>query len=119
MSESNTKTKKIDLFEKRIARGPNRLEQNLSRIVKGLGGKYGFAEVDLMTNWTTIVGNEFAAFLNPIKITFPRRERANGTLHVKMLNTAVATLITHQQHRIVERVNTYFGYAAVSKIVLK
>ena len=108
--------KKKDPFEKRYARGPRTFSANLGNIVKKIGGKYGFSEVDLIQNWGSIVGESFADIALPMKLTFPRKERVGGTLFIRLVSGAAATLLSHQTPLMIEKINTFFGYKAVSKI---
>ena len=65
------------------------------------------------------MGNELAIGVKPVKLTFPARDRMNGTLHVRTAGGAFAMLLEHQKGRIMERVNTYFGYSAVSNLKIE
>ena len=75
---------------------------------------------DLIAAWTEIVGAELAECTRPEKIVWPRGE-ANadrpGVLTLKV-DGPRAVLVQHQLGQIVERVNAFFGYAAVGHVRL-
>ncbi len=110
--------KKKFFFEKRYERGPRVFSSGLNKIIKTLGGKYGFSEVDLIQNWTTIVGKEFAELTIPTKLQMPKKNETGGTLKMRLLSPSVATLLSHQLPVIKDRINSFFGYNAVAKIIL-
>ncbi|MHA1540631.1 MAG: DciA family protein [Alphaproteobacteria bacterium] len=110
--------KKNNFFEKRYERGPRVFSSGLNKIIKTLGGKYGFSEVDLIQNWGTIVGKEFAELTVPTRFQQPKRNETGGTLKIRLLSPSVATILSHQLPAIKEKVNVYFGHNAVEKILL-
>lgn len=77
-------------------------------------GKKGFVEVDILTNWGNIVGDELATYSFPQKIDFKRNQRNDGILHLNVPSGAFALEIQHREKFILEKINTYFGYNAVS-----
>ncbi|MCK5296535.1 MAG: DUF721 domain-containing protein, partial [Alphaproteobacteria bacterium] len=66
-------------------------------------GKRGFAEVDILTKWEEIVGAELAAHISPVKISFQKNKKDNGTLHVRTAGSAYATELQHKTPRVIER----------------
>lgn len=84
-----------------------------SRVVRPLVGKEGFCAVDVLVRWPQIVGQEFAAHVQPLKIAYPKGRRDAGVLHVRVSSSAFATELQHDSARLIERVNRYFGYRAV------
>jgi hypothetical protein len=76
--------------------------------------RYGFIQSSVVSRWTEIVGERYAAVSLPESIRFPRGEKEGGTLH--LLGGAYATMMQHIAPDIVERVNRFFGYGAVSQI---
>jgi hypothetical protein len=79
--------------------------------------KRGFSAVEVITHWTEIVGAEMAADTMPEKLSFPRGARSQGTLHL-LATGSVALELQHLEPIIINRINTYFGYAAVARIAL-
>jgi hypothetical protein len=85
--------------------------------------KLGFASVELVTRWEEIVGVEIAAHAQPEKIQWPRRGQASGSPEAGTLMLRVegpaALEIQHQSDVILERVNQFFGWRAVSALRLR
>ena len=92
------------------------LTKDVAALTKNIFGERGFVGVDLITNWTDIVGEDLAAGVVPVRLTFPQKQRSKGVLHVRTAGGAFALLFEHQKARVIERVNTYFGYPAISDI---
>jgi hypothetical protein len=83
---------------------------------KALGRK-GLGYGKLVTDWAAIVGEEMAGFTQPMKLSFPRGERADATLTIDVI-PARAIEIQHAMPQLIERVNAVFGYHAVARIKL-
>lgn len=98
---------------------PKALGTAVERVTKPLFGKRGLADGAIVRHWSAIVGPEFARFTAPEKLVFSGRERAAGTLHLRVASGSAATLLQHQEPVIVERINGYFGYRAVARLALK
>jgi hypothetical protein len=75
----------------------------------------GFAQTEVVTRWAHIVGPELAASTVPVGLRFPRADRMGGTLAVRC-ESAFAPLLSHKSERVMQMVNSFFGYQAVSKI---
>jgi hypothetical protein len=80
--------------------------------------KKGFAQVEVVTRWPQIVGPELADSTVPVDLRFPRGERMGATLVVRC-EGAFSPLLTHKAARVIEMVNSFFGYAAVAKLEIK
>ena len=102
----------------RFPYGPNEIGNSLMNVIKGFGKKYGFINSDILTDWEKIAGPDLAAKISPVKLSFPMGQRNNGTLYVKIKNSSFSSVIQYQFPTVIDRVNTYFGYNAVSKIHL-
>lgn len=88
----------------------------LTPFAKKILGKRGFIEVDIITNWDKIVGNELAKTTIPQQIDFKKNQRSNGTLHIQTISGAFALELKHKEKNVIEKINTYFGYNAVSNL---
>ena len=86
--------------------------------------KFGFATAVLLTDWATIIGQDLARDTMPERLKWPRGEpneagdeiaRGGATL-VLRVDPARALDISYKERQIVERINTYFGYRAVSEL---
>lgn len=80
--------------------------------------KFGFVQSSVVTRWAEIVGDRYARVSAPESIRFPLGERANGVLTLTVQG-AHATMMQHIAPEIVERVNRFFGYGAVGKLVIR
>ncbi|MCP4395062.1 MAG: DUF721 domain-containing protein [Alphaproteobacteria bacterium] len=109
--------KKLDKGpKKRGGYAPKSISNAIGRITKSIVGKRGFIEVDIITNWAAIVGDEIASYVSPTNIIFPRNSRNSGALHVQVLSGAFAIELQHREKQIIERLNSYFGYNAISSL---
>ena len=71
-----------------------------------------------MTRWAEIVGPSLGATSLPEKLSFPPGKRRGGTLIVRV-EGGIALELQHLTPQVIERVNAYFGYGAVEKIVIR
>ena len=92
------------------------LTKEMGSLTQNIFGQKGFVSVDLIANWSEIVGKDLAQGVLPMRLTFPVNQRSHGVLHVRTAGGAFALLFEHQKGRVIDRVNTYFGYPAVSEI---
>ena len=79
--------------------------------------KRGFMQGEIITRWRDIVGNDLAQDTSPEKLSFPRSERRAGTLQVRV-GGAAALAMQHEEPQIIQRINRFFGYAAVARLKL-
>ena len=77
--------------------------------------RFGFVQSSVVTRWPEIVGERYAEVSAPQAIRFPSGQRSGGTLELTV-SGAHATLMQHVAPEIIERVNRFFGYAAVDKL---
>jgi hypothetical protein len=87
------------------------------RIAATALGKRGFGEAQLVTQWDAVMGAELAAKLAPDRLSFSRGERSEGTLRLRVAS-AFAVEAQHLEPVIIERINSFFGYRAVARIIL-
>ncbi len=102
--------------KRRTFEGLERLTMEIKHITQPILGQRGFAGTDILSYWDDIVGEHLAKGIRPEKLTFEKENRTNGTLHVKSAGGAFAILFEHQKHKVMERINFFFGYPAVGKI---
>ncbi len=99
--------------------GPARSLSDLLPAVSGVAfKKFGFVQSSVVSRWPEIVGARFAAVSAPESIRFPRGERQDETLHL-VVRGAHGTMMQHIAPEIVERVNRFFGYPAVARVVMR
>ena len=80
--------------------------------------KFGFVQSSVVTRWPEIVGTRHARACAPESIRFPIGEKRDGILQL-VVKPAFAPIIQHSIPEIIERVNRFFGYAAVAKVKLR
>ncbi|MGH6786929.1 MAG: DUF721 domain-containing protein [Novosphingobium sp.] len=80
--------------------------------------RFGFIQSSVVTRWPEIVGERHARVCAPEAIRFPPGEKAEGILELVVV-PAHAPLIQHVIPEIIERVNRFFGYAAVARVKLR
>lgn len=80
--------------------------------------RFGFVQSSVVTRWPEIVGNAHARVCVPEAIRFPPGEKSEGILQLVVL-PAHAPLIQQVIPEIMERVNRFFGYKAVSRVKLR
>ena len=94
----------------------------LRATIKDAFARQGFAATELITRWPAIVGDEIAAHCEPERIQWPRphdgEEPAPGTL-VLRVEGPTALEIQHLKGLVLERVNRFFGWRAVSDLRLR
>lgn len=84
---------------------------------KLLGGKAAGLGV-LAADWPEIVGAEIADRCRPERLSFPRGQKVGATLHLQV-DPPAALELQHELPRLIERVNRFFGYAAVAQVKLR
>ena len=90
--------------------------------------KYGFSTASLVTDWAAIAGAELAAYTAPERLKWPRggerpeegaatasKTRQGATL-VLRVDGGRALDVQYKARQIIERINAYFGYAAVAEL---
>ena len=80
--------------------------------------RFGFVQSSVVTRWPEIVGAHHARVCMPESIRFPPGEKTGGILQLVVL-PAHAPLIQHVIPEIIERVNRFFGYRAVTRVKLR
>ena len=91
-------------------------------LVGDIGGqsfrRFGFVQSAIVSRWAEIVGERYARVSSPESIRFPTGKKFGGVLTL-LVEGAHAPLIQHLTPLIVERVNRFFGYAAINRIVFR
>ena len=80
--------------------------------------RFGFVQGSIVSRWAEIVGERYAKVSSPESIRFPTGKKAAGVLTL-LVDGAHAPLIQHLTPMIVERVNRFFGYAAIDRVVFR
>jgi len=98
------------------------------RLTKPAFERYGFSAAALITDWATIVGADVARYTAPERLKWPKRVdwsgddvseaergRAGATL-VLAVAGGRALDVEYKSAQLIERINSYFGYRAVTAI---
>ena len=94
----------------------------VAELLPAIGGaafkRFGFVQSAIVSRWPDIVGAHWAGVSAPESLRFPPGKKADGTLHLVVRGAHAPTLqcITPE---IAERVNRFFGYAAVARIQIR
>jgi hypothetical protein len=77
--------------------------------------RFGFVQSSVVSRWREIVGVRYAAVSSPESIRFPPGKRSAGMLTL-VVEGAHAPMMQHVAPVIIDRVNRFFGYEAVSRL---
>lgn len=80
--------------------------------------RFGFVQGAVVSRWAEIVGERYAKVSTPESIRFPAGKKSGGTLTLAV-EGAHAPLMQHLGPLVIERVNRFFGYEAISKIAFR
>ena len=80
--------------------------------------RFGFVQSSIVSRWAEIVGERYAKVSCPNQSSFPAGKKAGGVLTL-LVEGAHAPLIQHLAPMIMERVNRFFGYAAVNRVIFR
>ena len=89
---------------------------SLPAATKGAVARRGFAEARILMDWAGIVGDTLARHTLPERLARSRGQDG-GVLHVRVAG-AFALELQHLEPVLVERINSHFGHAAVSRLKL-
>ncbi|WP_374944407.1 DUF721 domain-containing protein [Sphingomonas sp.] len=99
----------------------NRSRQ-VAELLPAIGGaafrRFGFVQSSIVSRWAEIVGERYAAASHPESIRFPFGKKQDGTLTL-VVRGAFAPMMQHITPEITERVNRFFGYSAVARVVIR
>lgn len=76
----------------------------------------GFGQTRLLTHWSEIAGEATAAISRPVKISYS--QKGMGATLILLCRGADAPMLQMQLPQILTRVNSTFGYKAISRIRL-
>jgi hypothetical protein len=91
------------------------LDKHFRKLTEPLFKKHGFGQSDVTAHWPEIVGAQIAAISTPERIRQPRgiEDKARGTLVLKVM-AGRGLDVEYAGAGILERVNRFLGYQAVS-----
>ena len=97
-----------------------RLDKHFEKLTKASFARYGFAYGELMGRWPEIVGETLARHCEPERIKWPRgagetAQKLGGTLVIRA-EPGRGLDLQYQSHQIIERINQFYGYGAVTSV---
>jgi hypothetical protein len=91
-------------------------------LVGEIGGlafkRFGFVQSAIVSRWAEIVGERYAKVSSPESIRFPTGKKSGGVLTL-LVEGAHSPLLQHLSPLIIERVNRFFGYGAIDRVVFR
>jgi hypothetical protein len=101
---------------------PRAIADIVDQVARRTVGKDWNIYATMLEHWQEIVGADYARVTTPVKISFPlqsnERLRSNGTLNIR-LPKGLAMEFSFQTETIRQRINVYFGFNAVDRIILE
>ena len=101
---------------------PISIAESLTNVNRKFLYKFGKLDFTIHAKWSEIVGEFFINHSEPLKISsIPKSTNDDGTtiyeryLHVNV-SPAAAIEFQHFQDKIIEKINSYFGYKAIKGI---
>lgn len=95
-------------------KGFKRTSTLLNGQIRDASAARGFAQSRLLTHWDEIAGTETAAISRPVEVSYGRG--GFGATLVLLTNGANAPMLEMQKDTLRDRVNSVYGYAAISRI---
>jgi hypothetical protein len=80
--------------------------------------RFGFVQSAIVSRWSEIVGERYARVSSPESIRFPTGKKSGGVLTL-LVEGAHSPLLQHLAPLIIERVNRFFGYLAIDRVVFR
>jgi hypothetical protein len=106
------------VFRQLSFRNMETLNKYFSTIAKPAFQRHGFASEQLAAQWSLIVGDVVSKVARPDKIKWPAQggsQKQGGTLTIKA-QAGRALEVQYEIPRIIEKLNQYLGYGAISAI---
>jgi hypothetical protein len=96
-----------------------RLDKQFKHLTQAAYEKHGFAYGEVLAQWDAIVGQKLAQYTQPQRIKWPKQARSKqkygGVLVVQSV-PGFALELQYEVPRLIERLNGYFGYGAISAV---
>jgi len=103
---------------------PQKISKTLGKITKNLISKFDKDEFIIHSKWNEMVGDFFSEYSEPRKLDkkhfhseYELEDISRTVLHVNIVGPA-ALDFQHLNNKIIDKINSFFGYKAVSKIFL-
>lgn len=80
--------------------------------------EFGFVQSAIVSRWAEIMGADYVGVSAPEAIRFPPGKRSDGVLSV-IVEGEHAPIIQNAAPAILERINHFFGYPAVTRVTIR
>ncbi|MES0809583.1 DciA family protein [Roseibium sp. SCPC15] len=107
----------------RRSREAKPLADLVSKAMTPVCRKRGFASVDIVASWADIVGERYGTRVQPDRLVWPRQPELRDPETVPQPATlvvhtdgATALMLSHDSGQVIERINTFYGWAAIGRI---
>lgn len=102
---------------------PRPLAEIVDPLIAPAAARQGFADADILLSWPEIVGERLAGWSQPLKVEWKKRGPDGhapepATLVVRVAS-AFAIELQHTAPILIERINAFYGWNCVGRIVLK
>ncbi len=91
------------------------LDEIIIPIIKENIGKNGFQAMDIISKWDKIMPAKYSNLTKISRISFPPKQTINGKITIKA-DSAIAHEIAYIIPQILENINRFFHYDAISKV---
>ena len=106
-----------------VPKGAKPLADLVSKAMTPACRKRGFASVDIVASWADIVGDRYGTRVQPDRLIWPRQPELTdpdtppqpATLVVHT-DGATALMLSHDSSQVIERINMFYGWAAIGRI---
>lgn len=106
-----------------IKRGFSPLADMTSQIVDPILRRRAGLNIQLLESWPEIVGADIAETSRPLRIIWPHRSAGDDTFEPATLVIACegfcAIRLQHESSEVIQRVNTFFGFAAIARLKIE
>jgi hypothetical protein len=79
--------------------------------------KGGYNYSNIIDNWTTIVSKKITDHCYPVAVKMGKEMR-NGTLVLNVIHGKEME-VEYEKHEIIDKINSFFGYNCINKVILK
>ncbi|MBT5073631.1 MAG: DUF721 domain-containing protein, partial [Kordiimonadaceae bacterium] len=83
--------------------------------------RFGFAKSDIILHWGEIVGSVLARSSLPERLIMPKSNEKTdraGVLHIRV-EGSFAPEMQHLEPLVIDRINSYYGFKAVERLIFK
>jgi hypothetical protein len=97
----------------------DRLDKHFKTLTRAVYERHGFAYGEILAQWDAILGERLSAHTRPTRIKWPRQPgsaRKYGGVLVVQADAGFALELQYETPRLIERVNSYFGYGAIAGV---